>query len=104
MKHTRRASDNRYRGELNRHNILQFLKLNDRWYSTIELSQILNINRVSVRSHCVNLTNTGAISETALLKHGTNDNRRRKVFHYRFNSASVDTTNQVRIKEASRHL
>lgn len=79
---------NKYKGELNRQNILQFLKLNNRWYSITELSQILNINHASVRSHCVNLANSGAISETAFYKHGTKDNQRRKVFHYRFENTN----------------
>ena len=76
-KHTKR------RGEFNRHSILQFLKLNDRWYSTVELSQILNISHQSVRSHCINLLNAGILCEITFYKHNEGDRISRRIFHYR---------------------
>ena len=74
----------RSQGEANRQEIIDFLKLNNRWYSAEDLFQILNINIASVRTHLNNLVNQDIVLSTFFYKHYS-DGRpvRRKITHYK---------------------
>ena len=83
-------------GDVNRRLILEFLTLNRGYcYDVNELSKILNINSSSVRTHCINLVNSGGrlfggklptenateqLVETYFYRH--NGLRPRKIAHY----------------------
>ena len=73
---------NRFKqGDVNRRLILEFLTLNKGYcYDVNELSKILNINQSSVRTHCINLVNSGQLIETYFYKHS--GLRPRKIAHY----------------------
>ena len=74
----------RSQGEANRQEIIDFLKLNNRWYSAEDLFQILNINIGSLRTHLNNLVNQDIVLSTFFYKHYS-DGRpvRRKITHYK---------------------
>jgi|GEM_PF-4481475 len=75
------------RGKLNKKAIIDFLKLNYRWYSISDLADILNINPSAVRSHCQNLVDRDVLEETKFYKY--NNGNYQGVHHYRYQDASI---------------
>lgn len=78
-----KATNRQKQGELNREEIIDFLKLNHRWFSIKDLSEVFDISTNSIRNHCINLLNEGIIESTYFYKHQT-ENKRKKIEHYRY--------------------
>ena len=77
-------TNKKLKGENNRQEIINFLKLNNRWYSSYDLCSILQINVVSIRSHCNNLINQGVVQESLFYKHYPDTIvKQRKIIHYK---------------------
>ena len=93
-----RSRKSRLLGETNRQELIDFLKINNRWYSTSELSFILGINISSIRNHCNNLLNQDIVRSTFFYKYYPDLNyKERKIAHYKHRDHFEDATSSARV-------